>query len=219
MSAEIFRTTLAQAAGAVFRVLTDDELTRLTQHFELLQSWGKRINLTRIQAPKRAAIAHALDSLLYALMIPEGTKTVADFGSGAGFPGIPLAVALPDTEFVLVEPLRKRASFLSTVAADLGLSNVRVENERIESCEARAFDGATCRAVWPPHTFLDQLVAADVRCTWALSSQGRDGAVDLDSWAHPEFRHALRLERQLPLDGTRVLDRFACVRQHDDRLD
>lgn len=74
---------------------------------------------------------------------------IADIGSGGGLPGIPLAIALPQFQFVLVERMSKRCAFLENCAAVLGLSNVQVENLQAEQVEAASFDIATFRAFRP----------------------------------------------------------------------
>lgn len=95
---------------------------------------------------------HFLDSLTPALkgIIPTG-GTMLDIGSGGGFPGIPLAIFLPDTDFVLVESNRKKSVFLRKMRRVLALSNVTVQNDRAESLAetlpGRLYDGAVARAV------------------------------------------------------------------------
>jgi 16S rRNA (guanine527-N7)-methyltransferase len=91
---------------------------------------------------------HVLDSLRAAPVL-AGAVTVCDMGSGAGFPGVPLAVALPETRFVLVEVRRNRADFLEAVAEGLQLGNVEVYPRRIETLRRR-FDACTARAFAPP---------------------------------------------------------------------
>lgn len=89
---------------------------------------------------------HVLHSALPAELIPSGSK-VADVGSGAGLPGIPLAIALPDCEFVLIEPMERRASWLQQVINQLGLTNVSVLRARAEEAQDSDFDIVTARAV------------------------------------------------------------------------
>lgn len=93
---------------------------------------------------------HFLDSLMPALsgVLPTG-GTILDIGSGGGFPGIPLAIFLPDTDFVLVESSRKKCAFLRKIRRLLVLNNVTVEHTRAESLteQGRLYDGAVSRAV------------------------------------------------------------------------
>ncbi|WP_116947892.1 16S rRNA (guanine(527)-N(7))-methyltransferase RsmG [Jiangella endophytica] len=92
---------------------------------------------------------HILNSAVVAELVDEG-RTVADVGSGAGLPGIPLAIARPDLEVVLIEPLLRRSEFLAETVAALGLDGVSVLRSRAEDVRPRArFDVVTARAVAP----------------------------------------------------------------------
>ena len=112
------------------------------------------MNLTAITDPDEVIKKHFSDSLLpYFLgLIPNGSS-IADVGSGAGFPGIPLAIVLPECSFTLMESIGKRVDFLNTVISELGLKNCRAEKIRAEEVGAKgseyreAFDFATARAV------------------------------------------------------------------------
>ena len=95
-----------------------------------------------------------LNSTVVAEFIPVGAEVV-DIGSGAGLPGIPLALARPDLGVTLLEPMARRVSFLDEVVADLGLAGVRVRRGRAEDLSRRSVDVAVARAVAP----LDRLVA------------------------------------------------------------
>lgn len=102
------------------------------RHFALLRRWNQTHNLTRIVDPAEAAVRHYLDSALPVLHgpVPGGDAAFADIGSGAGFPGLVAALVRPAAPVTLVEPSRKRASFLRVAAGELGLSNVRVADPR-----------------------------------------------------------------------------------------
>ena len=82
-------------------------------------------------------------------------KTLLDIGTGAGFPGMILAMALPDVKVTLVEPLKKRVSFLQFIKADLDLDNVRVVNKRVEDMDVEIFDIVTSRAVTDTNMLLE----------------------------------------------------------------
>jgi 16S rRNA (guanine527-N7)-methyltransferase len=108
----------------------DRALDLLSRHWDLVSAWNERVNLTAIDDALDAAWLHYRDSLeALAALVPGG---ITDIGSGAGYPGIPLAIAEPERQVTLVEPRRKRVSFLETVAARLGLGNVRVIEGRSE---------------------------------------------------------------------------------------
>jgi len=126
--------------------LSAEQLRQLVAHWDLVIRWNRKINLTAITDPRRAAYLHYRDSL-EALPFVKGPE-VADIGSGAGYPGIPLAVALPEVRFTLVEPRRKRASFLRTVIAELGLKNTGVFCGRSTDTPPRLFSTLTSRATF-----------------------------------------------------------------------
>lgn len=98
---------------------------------------------------------HLLNCAVLEELIPEGV-TVADVGTGAGLPGLVLAIARPDLQVTLIEPLLRRTTFLEEVAADLGLANVEVVRARAEALHrARGFDVVTSRAVAPLERLLE----------------------------------------------------------------
>jgi len=112
---------------------------------EQLKKWNKIHNLTGAKSEE------LIDKFIYDAVFPVSflpkVNTILDIGTGAGFPGMILAFALPDTEIILCEPLQKRASFLQFIKADLGLKNVTVANCRVEDLEPRPIDLVTSRAV------------------------------------------------------------------------
>lgn len=91
---------------------------------------------------------HVLNCAVIAEAFDEG-QSVADIGSGAGLPGIPLAIARPDLQITLIEPLLKRSTYLSEITAELGLDNVAVVRGRAEEQKKMLFDVTTSRAVAP----------------------------------------------------------------------
>lgn len=124
------------------------------KYYRLLIEYNEKINLTAITDPDEVIKKHFADSLLPHILglIPSGSK-IADVGSGAGFPGLPLAVIRPDCQFLLMEAIGKRVDFLNTVIGELGLKNCVAEKMRAEEGGAKggphreAFDIATARAV------------------------------------------------------------------------
>jgi len=111
-----------------------------------LQSWNRRFNLTAIRDPRDMVVKHLLDSLSVQRWLHG--SSVADVGTGAGFPGLPLAVINPERRFVLIESTGKKARFVQHAAVAIGLDNVQVVNARAEAHRpATAFDTVICRAV------------------------------------------------------------------------
>ncbi|GAO99975.1 16S rRNA (guanine(527)-N(7))-methyltransferase RsmG [Fructobacillus ficulneus] len=136
-------------------VLSDEQLAQFDQYFTLLVETNKEFNLTAITDHNEVYLKHFYDSLTLALYQPklaEGEPTLIDIGSGAGFPALPLKIALPNLKVTLVDSLNKRVNFLKTVVAELGLKNVTVLHGRAEDLGQEAkmregFDYATARAV------------------------------------------------------------------------
>ncbi len=119
---------------------------RLAQHWQLVCAWGERLNLTAITDPEVAAWLHYRDALAALAVLPTGP--IVDLGSGAGFPGVPLAMVDPERAVTLVEPRRKRASFLRTVVARLALERVTVLEARAAATPDRLYAAALTRATF-----------------------------------------------------------------------
>ncbi|MDG1112409.1 MAG: 16S rRNA (guanine(527)-N(7))-methyltransferase RsmG [Pseudomonadales bacterium] len=123
-------------------------------YLRLLQHWNKAFNLTAIRDDRGQVIRHLLDSLVI-LPFVLGNQVV-DVGTGAGLPGIPLAICLPNQRFVLVDSNSKKTRFLTQAKVALGLKNLTVIHDRVEAMPARGFDQVLCRAFKP----LESLVPA-----------------------------------------------------------
>ena len=126
-------------------ILESETIVKLEHFASLLHEWNQIHNLTGAKTID-AIYTNIVDSL-YPLTFIAKPETLLDVGTGAGFPGLVLAIALPDTEVVLAEPLKKRVSFLKYAAIDLELPNVKVEAKRVEKVEHEAFDLISSRAV------------------------------------------------------------------------
>lgn len=130
------------------------ELDRLGRYLALLLDRTRHVNLTAITEPDEAWIRHVLDAMtLLPLLRAVGARRVLDVGSGAGLPGIPLAVAMPDVRFTLLEATGKKARFIEEAAGLIAASNVRVVNDRAETighdraAHRDRYDAVTARAV------------------------------------------------------------------------
>lgn len=126
-------------------------VSQLARHAEEMLLWNRSIRLTAITEPAEVAVKHILDSLLLLSFAPFPGRTL-DFGSGAGYPGIPLAVARPEARVVLFESSAKKCAFLSRVCALLALGNAEVVRGRLEPLGARPgrFEQIITRATLPP---------------------------------------------------------------------
>ena len=125
--------------------LPDQVPKKLIDYIGLLIHWNKAFNLTAIRHPDDMISKHLLDSL--AVMPFVGKGRVLDVGSGAGLPGIPLALALPDAQFVLIDSNGKKTRFLKQAKLVLQLDNVEVINQRVEQYQPGVyFDTVIARA-------------------------------------------------------------------------
>lgn len=140
--------TVLDGARALAPDLDDAQLARLVAHLDLLDEWNARMNLTAIRDRPSQITRHVLDSLSVRPYL-RGER-IADVGSGAGFPGIPLAIVEPHRQFALIESTGKKCRFLEHVRDTLGLTNVTVVQTRAETYKPGVrFDTVLARAVGP----------------------------------------------------------------------
>jgi 16S rRNA (guanine527-N7)-methyltransferase len=141
-------TTLLDGARALALELDESQLARLVEHLDLLDDWNSRMNLTAIRDRPSQLTKHLLDSLTV-LPYLHGER-IADVGSGAGFPGIPIAVVEPRRHVTLIESTGKKCRFLEHVRDTLRLGNVEVVQSRAEGYKPEVrFDTVIARAVGP----------------------------------------------------------------------
>jgi len=210
---------LVQGAAELGAGLTEQQSTLLLQFLTLLNKWNKAFNLTAVRDPNEMLSRHLLDSLSLLPVLgnqriktTSNTFTVLDVGTGPGLPGIPLAICMPDTKFVLLDSNGKKTRFVFQACVELGLKNVEVQTTRIENYQSsnqvdivlsRAFASLKdfvvgCHAVASPNTRLIAMKGlypaaeiADLPPTWmVVSSQeiqipGSEGA-----------RHLIELARK-----------------------
>ena len=154
-------TSLLQAS---FVPVTEDAIQKLNRYGDMLMDWNGRMDLTSVP-PQEMAEKHFLDSLLPLTqpgLFPKGCSLI-DVGTGAGFPGLALAVSRPDFQVSLLEAMQKRCQFLQAVCDELGLSNVRVIQNRAEitgrdETHREQYDRAIARAVAPLNVLCEYLL-------------------------------------------------------------
>ena len=146
--------------------VSDEQIAKLEAHYELMLKWNRTINLTRVTEMASAARKHYAESIFLAKHLPVGL--IADIGSGAGFPGIPVAIVRPELSVTLVESDQRKAVFLREAAANL--SNVNVQTSRAERLTA-SFDGLISRAVRPEE--VAELVPKLAPEAWMLLTRGQ----------------------------------------------
>lgn len=159
--------------------LPKSDLIKIIEYIELLRKWNRIHNLTSISNPKHILIKHIFDSLAVRRYI-IGPK-ILDFGSGPGLPGIPLAIALPECQFVLLDSAGKKTIFLNHVRFSLGLKNVLIVNKRVEKFRPDyKFDTVITRAT----TTIDSIF----KITQNLLSKGSNLLIMKGKYPHEEFK-------------------------------
>jgi 16S rRNA (guanine527-N7)-methyltransferase len=129
---------------------------RLAAYLRLIEKWNRVHNLTAIREPDQMVVLHILDSLSVLPHVAKA-KSLLDVGSGAGLPGIALAIARPDLAVTLLDSSHKKAAFLSQAKAELALANVEVVCERVEQWHpATSFDLVVSRAFAEIAEFVSQ---------------------------------------------------------------
>jgi 16S rRNA (guanine527-N7)-methyltransferase len=149
-----------RAPRALGRALTPKESASLYNYLNLLTKWQKSQRLIGSDKPAWIVDNIIVDSLLFRRALPTEIATLADVGSGAGIPGIPLAVVLPDVNVTLIEARQKRGSFLATAIRELALRNCRLLNHRLEDVPEHLrgrFDAVVMRCAGNPTSLLPQL--------------------------------------------------------------
>jgi 16S rRNA (guanine527-N7)-methyltransferase len=148
------RMETARIAALLAPYLESEELSpaqveQLSKYLDLLLKWNARMNLTAVRVPDEIVTRHFGESLFTArhlFPLPEAAATLGDVGSGAGFPGLPIAIARPHVRVTLIEAHGKKSVFLKEVVRSLGLATVAVLAKRAEEAVER-FDVVTFRAV------------------------------------------------------------------------
>jgi 16S rRNA (guanine527-N7)-methyltransferase len=178
-AAKIFGAGIDKARGYAAALVRDGDELGLLGPREMPKLWTR----------------HILNSAVVAELVPAGAS-VADVGSGAGLPGIPMAIAQPQASFVLIEPMERRSNWLSQQVAELGLDNVRVVRARAEEV-GEVFDIVTARAV----SALPKLL----RMTVPLTRNGGEIIALKGSKAAEEIEESRGLMKKLKIAGFEIV--------------
>ena len=170
--------------------------TQLSKFADILAQDGVRLGLIGPREAERIWDRHILNCAALTELIDDG-QSIIDIGSGAGLPGIPMAIARPDAQFVLIEPMERRSSWMLAVVEDLGLKNVRVLRSRAEDVSEQDFDIVTARAV----AALDKLLKM---CVPLLKPGGALIALK-GSKAAEEITNSKKLEKKLGISSFEIL--------------
>ena len=130
---ENFKKLFLELANKININLTENQIEKFYKYMKLLLEWNEKINLTVITAENEIVLKHFVDSLTVLKYIKEDDKII-DVGTGAGFPGIPMAIMMPNTKITLLDSLNKRINFLNEVIKELNLKNVETIHSRSEDC-------------------------------------------------------------------------------------
>lgn len=183
-------------------------VAKAARHLELIVDTNQQFNLTRILDPVDAAIKHVVDSVMPWRHFADA-KLVADAGSGPGFPGIPLAIALPHVSFALLESTQKKARFLEAAVQELGLRNVAVFPVRAEDWfKSDTADIVTARAVAPLVRAIPLFRPAVKKGSRVLLYKGSGIEQELAEVASPRDRKSVSVVETYALPqelGTRTL--------------
>jgi 16S rRNA (guanine527-N7)-methyltransferase len=150
--------------------------SRLEIFMAEIERWNPRFGLVKFENRDELVVKHVLDSLSAWTAVRDAagpSGSVLDVGSGAGFPGIPLAIALPEVTFTLLERMARRASFLKTCAVLVGLPRVHVVQTNLAELRD-SFAVVTFRAVAPLDRFLQELETSGVRWSTVIAYKGRE---------------------------------------------
>ncbi|HUS07898.1 MAG TPA: 16S rRNA (guanine(527)-N(7))-methyltransferase RsmG [Bryobacteraceae bacterium] len=163
-------------------------------HLAMIVEANRLFNLTRIVSPREAAIKHVWDSIAPWRLFSQA-KHVLDAGTGAGFPGIPLALVLPDTRFTLCESIGKKSRFVATVVESLALPNVSALARRAEEVlrEQKGIDLITARAVAPLSRAVQLFGPAISTGARVLLYKGPDAAAEIAEAAEEAKRRQVKM--------------------------
>lgn len=185
MNDGIDKSFLCEQAELYGITINNEAAERFTIYSRMLIEWNKKINLTAIIEPKEIVVKHFIDSLILMPMLPDRQCSLIDVGTGAGFPGLPLAIMNKNIQLTLLDSLNKRLLFLKNCCTELGIQ-VHLVHARAEEAGSKPeirekFDVVTARAV----------AALPVLCEYCLplakiggkfiAMKGPDGEAETDS--------------------------------------
>ena len=165
--------------------LTEEQTGQFLTYYELLTEWNSFMNLTAITEFQEVVTKHFLDSLsIVKAQDMKKVKTLLDVGTGAGFPGIPLAIVSPEKEFLLIDSLNKRIRIINELIGELGLRNVRAVHGRAEEMARQKqyrqkFDVCVSRAVSRMSVLSEYCLPFLHKGGWLIAYKGPDAEKEL----------------------------------------
>ena len=200
--------TIRRALGEFQIAVNDSQVLQIQQYTRILLAWNEKINLTSIRDPLEILNRHFCECMYAASTVPVEHGRLADVGSGAGFPGLPLKIIRPELQVFLIESNVKKATFLAEVIRDLGLAGARVLVSRYEELaeEVAPLDFVCSRALGEFGPFLEwahsEKVAAKQVILW-IGAGDLPEIQKIQSWEWREPIPVPHSLRRLLLVGTR----------------
>lgn len=184
MNIEVFKKLMSSYGKQIDIEFDDKQLNQFYKYMLLLIEWNEKINLTAITEPEEIILKHFIDSLTINKYI-EQNRSIADVGTGAGFPGIPLKIYRPDLKVTLVDSLNKRINFLNEVIYKLNLKDINTVHSRIEDFGKdkkyrEKFDYVTARAVANLATLSEYLIPISKIEGKCICMKGNDIKEEID---------------------------------------
>ena len=195
LPADLIRRSLGRFQVSV----NDRQVALIQQYMKILAQWNERLNLTAIRDPLEILYRHFCESMFAAAAIPINSGRLADIGTGAGFPGIPLKIIRPELELFLVESNIKKGTFLAEVLRDLELSNAKVLISRYQelSEELAPIDYVCARAVGEYGPFLNWAAAAQLSASRLVLWVGGRDLDEIQKSAEWQWREPISVPESL----------------------
>jgi len=202
--------TIRRALGEFQIAVNDSQVLQIQQYTNILLAWNEKINLTSIRDPLEILNRHFCECMYAASTVPVEHGRLADVGSGAGFPGLPLKIICPELQVVLIESNVKKATFLAEVIRDLGLAGARVLVSRYEELaeEVAPLDFVCSRALGEFAPFLEWAHSEKVAAKQVILWIGARDLPEIQKIATWDWREPIPVPhslRRLLLVGTRSI--------------
>ena len=203
-----FNHLLSKALQENHLTVSAEAKTKLIHYLELIQKWNRVFNLTTITQPQDMIYLHLIDSLMIAPFL-AGHRFL-DVGTGAGLPGIPLAIYQPEHQWVLLDKNSKKTRFLTQVVAELGLSNVEVVHARSEDYHPpHCFDNILSRALGSLKLFTDTTQHLLCPQGFLIAMKGKYPQEELDDLQKPS---RIQKVTRYTINGLNIERHIICIK-------
>jgi len=183
VTTEELKNILKTGGAELGLTIGDQEVSQFLKYLEELKEWNKKINLTSITDDRDITIRHFLDSLILVPFLAN-KSSLLDIGSGAGFPGIPLKIILPDLKITAMDSVHKKVVFMKHIVRTLNLNSIEIIHARAEDSKSikklgGSFDAVTSRAFAELHRFLEIAIPYAKNGGILLAVKGPKGVEEL----------------------------------------